>query len=350
MARKPYRVEINYPKKGGPQYYLARDVKILGRKGKVRKYIGTKPPSAEELEAYRKKFASEMELKATVKKADLSSSLFSSEYLSPDQIKTLERIRFLYEAVTDLMTVDEIKNYERQFEISYIQGTTSIEGNTISLGETRKLLEYGLVPEKKNLREINEVQNFANVVRYRNAYRGKVTVDFIKTLHALIMENIDSESAGSFRRVDTFVIANSNLDLTPAIMIEDELKEAIVRYYSDLENECHPFECATTFHLEFEEIHPFPDGNGRVGREILNYMLMRARRPKYPRLLFLGKDRDCYLDGLKAGDEGDFSKMIEVFTDLIVNQRLRILEQNLRNLTTFKKKTGQLRLSDFVVT
>jgi Fic family protein len=345
MARKPFRVEVNYSS-GKPKFYLARDVKIRGKKGKVRKYLGSELPSSEKIEALRREFAFEMEMKAALKKADLSSSFYASNHLAQEQINNLERIRFLYEVVTEFMTTDEIETYEKDFEIHYIQGTTSIEGNTISLNETRRLLEYGIVPGKKSLREVNEVQNFANVVRYRNSYRGKVTIDFIKNLHALIVQNIDLESGGIFRRVDSVAIVGSDLRLTPAMVIEDELQKAIDGYYEGLESGIHPFELAVGFHHTFEVIHPFIDGNGRVGREVLNYMLMRSKHPKYPRLLFLGGDRNLYLDALKAGDDSDLSKMIRIFADLIMGQRKKILEENLRQLSE-GRQARQTRLFDF---
>ncbi|MBC2764293.1 MAG: hypothetical protein HF970_13340, partial [ANME-2 cluster archaeon] len=196
MGRKPYRVEINYPKNRKPQYYLVKDVKVKGKKRKIRKYLGIIPPTAEDIEKYRKEYAYEIELKAALKKAELSCTFYSSDYLSIEQMKTIEEIRYIYKTFTSLLTTNEIEAYERNFDVHYIQGTTSIEGNTLSLKEASDLLIHGIAPKEKTLREINEVQNFRNVKEYRDKYRGKVTLDFIKMLHSLIMNNIDFESAG----------------------------------------------------------------------------------------------------------------------------------------------------------
>ena len=233
MGKVPYRVEVNYPRNRRPQYFLVKDVVFKNRRTKVKKYIssGESPPSAFDIQAFRVKFAFEIELKAAFKKAELSSSTYKSEYLTRDQIRFLEEIRFVYESLKDLMTTNESEVYEKNFELKYIHGTTFIEGNTISLQEATDLLLRGVQPKDKSLRETNEVQNFKNVVAYRNKYRGKVTLDFIKHLHALIMYNIDDDSAGSFRRTDDIGIKGCDFRVSPSETIERELSDAILNYY-----------------------------------------------------------------------------------------------------------------------
>lgn len=139
--------------------------------------------------------------------------------------------RYIYKTFKSLLTTNESDVYEQNFEIQYIQGTTAIEGNTISLEETYKLLMYGISPKDKSLREINEVQNFRKVKEYREKHKGKITINFIKTLHALIMDNIDFESGGAFRRIDDIVITGCELNVTPSIFIEEEIYKIINEYY-----------------------------------------------------------------------------------------------------------------------
>ena len=347
MARKPFRIEVNYPSKGTRKCFLVRDIQVNGKRRKVRISVGSTPPEdAREMERLRRRHGLDMSLKVAKAKAKLSQSQYHSEFLSRDQMHMLEWIRWLYQGLVELMTTNEVEVYEKMFEVSYIQGTTSIEGNTMSVKEARDLLEYNLSPKNKTLREINEVQNFRQVMKLRNRYRGNVSLDFIKTLHTLIMHNIDMESAGAFRRVDDIVIADRDVKLTPSAVIEEELQEAIDNYYDGLKAGTHPFELAFAFHHRFESIHPFNDGNGRVGREILNLML---RRGKYPRLLFLGKDRERYLGALRAGDEGRYGEMLSIFAALISDQRLTVLEDNLKSLFSSRRRV-QARLEDWVST
>jgi Fic family protein len=134
--------------------------------------------------------------------------------------------------------------------------------------------------------------------------------------------------------------------VTPSILIRPELSKLINDYYRQLEKGIHPFEASVMFHYRFELIHPFTDGNGRVGREIFNYMLKKSG---YPRLLFLGEDRDTYIRSLKAGNEEKYAEMIEVFADLINKQRHNILVENLKKVVKPPKKINQLRLDDFYI-
>lgn len=344
MARSRYRVEINYPKGRKPQYFLVKDVKVRGKKRKAKKYLGIVPPSPEDVERYREEYAYIMELKAAEKRAVLSTDFYKRKYLSDDQTIRIETIFYIYKIFTELLTISETAVYERNFEISYVQGTTSIEGNTITEVQTYNLLVNSIIPDAKTLREINEVQNFIKVKAYRDGYRRKVTLDFIKTLHALIMYNIDMESAGTFRRTDDVGIIGCDLAVTPSILIEEELGRIIDEFYQKMNDGWHPFECAVIFHYEFEMIHPFTDGNGRVGREIFNYMLMRA---KYPKLLFLGSDRQLYIESLRYGNQDQYFDMIDIFVNLINKQRYDILMKNLEKVVKSPQKTGQLRLTDF---
>lgn len=345
MAKKKYRVELVYEKRlRNPKCFLVKDVRVRDRKGKVRKYLGTKQPTHQELKNYRTQYAFEIEARAAKKKAELTSSFYTSDYLTKQEIIELEEIKYIYQTLLGLMTTSEIEAYERGFEIHYIQGTTAIEGNTLSIKEAQDLLLFDVLPEDKTLREINEVQNFKKVARYRNSYKGKITLDFIKTLHSLTVANIDNETAGIFRRSDIVGISGCDLRSTPYLLIEEELNHLISRYYDAIKNNKNPFEQGIIFHYEFEIIHPFADGNGRVGREILNFML---NTNKFPKLLFLGKYRENYIKALRFGNKNDYREMIKIFANLIKEQRAKIFRKNLQELVKSTPRTGQLMLTDF---
>jgi Fic family protein len=346
VLQSNYRLERQICKYGAEKYYLVKDIKIGKKNAKVRKYIGSSALSPGELKSLSISLALEIETNAVEKASRLSCARYSSRYLGEGMSESLELMRYTYKAFTEILTTDEKRKYEEEFEINYVQGTTAIEGNTLTLGDTRGLLYGGLLPGKKSLREINEVQNFRRVIDYRNRHRGRLSQRYIKGLHTLIMNNIDHESAGTFRRTDLIGISDCDQALTPSFEIEDELEKMIEYYYNNIVAGAHPFEEAVLFHYHFEMIHPFTDGNGRVGRELFNYLLMRSK-PPYPKLLFLGKDRAEYLQALKHGNEERYAEMVAVFVELIIRQRQKVLEENFRRIMASGQR-GQMRLSDFV--
>jgi Fic family protein len=346
MARRPYRVEVYYSKNTSPRYYLVRDVRSGNRKTKVKQYLCSDVrPSQEDVERYRKIYAYDLEIKAARAAGKLGTDIFKTSYLSKEYVDSIEEIRYLYKRFTESLTVNELEQYEKFFEIHYVHGTTAIEGNTLTLGETEDLLLYGLVPESKNVREINEVQNFKNVKKYRDGYKGKVKIDFIRHLHAILMQNIDDQSAGSFRKTDDIGIAGCELRVCPALEIKPELEKITDIYYDRIEKGYSPFEEAIMFHYFFEMIHPFSNGNGRVGREIFNFMLSKG---KYPKLLFLGEARDKYIKSLKLGNEERYSEMNEYFADIIISQRLEILRTRIKTAIEGPERGGQLTLQSFI--
>jgi Fic family protein len=346
VLQSNYRLERRASKDGAENFYLVKDIKVGKKNAKVRKYIGGFAPSPQELKRLSEKLALEIETQAVQKASRLSCARYSSRYLGEGMSERLELLRYTYKAFTEILTTDEKRRYEEEFEINYVQGTTAIEGNTLTLGDTRNLLYSGLLPAKRNLREINEVQNFRRVIDYRNRYLGRLSLRYIKDLHALIMNNIDYESSGTFRRTDLIGISGCDRALTPSFEIEDELGKIIDDYYNNICAGAHPFEEAVLFHYNFEMIHPFTDGNGRVGRELFNYLLMRSK-PAYPKLLFLGKDRPEYLLALRHGNEGRYAEMLAVFAELIIRQRQRVLEENFKRIMESGQR-GQMRLSDYV--
>jgi len=170
--------------------------------------------------------------------------------LNRDQLLELERIRFLANVVDSLLKVDELEHYRKHFEYSYIQGTTFIEGVTLTLQQVVDLLEHGIVPKGKELREINAVQNYRQVARYREEYKGKVDIVFIRHLHSLIMNNILVDAAGEFRRIDDIGIMGLEARLCPALLIEMELERIVDEYYQAIEeDDGHPFEFAVQFNI-----------------------------------------------------------------------------------------------------
>lgn len=308
-----------------PCHYLIREFWVNGKRQVIARYIKSESsPTDTEIDEFIKKNIEEIERVAQEKYIQTRLSSFQTRFLSEETACTLEKVRYLYQYMKNIMPVDEVDYYESTAEYHYIHGTTSVEGNTFSYSDTVNLLDHGVIPSGKSAREVFEIVNYKKVAAYRNSYKGRLNFSFIKHLHKIIMDNILVEP-GQFRMSDGFVISGCDHQLTPSLLIEDELQALIDKYYADIESGCNPFECALMFHYGFEAIHPFVDGNGRVGREIMNYLLTKNG---YPRLLVLKENRADYLSALKSGNNDEFSLMLETFAEISIAQRLETLEKN----------------------
>lgn len=312
MGNQKYRLE-SVTKNGIFRSYLVRDIRFKNKNSKVRKSISD--PQKVDI------FNFDLEEKAIIKKAELVSNYYVCDYLEKSDFLSLEENRWMSNEFFKLTAADETLFFKTKFEMNYIHGTTAIEGNTLTLSEVKNLLEYGISPSKK-LREINEIQNYIKTRAFTGKFNGKITVSFIKKIHSLIMENI-LENPGQFRNTNIGIIG-CDLQHTPPELIEEELNELIQIFYENVKNKKHPFEQILIFHYQFETIHPFSDGNGRVSREIMNYLL---RKEKYPQFLIGNENREDYLSALHFGDEQNQKRMVEIFYKMYQSQLDEIKEE-----------------------
>lgn len=166
-----------------------------------------------------------------------------------------------------------LSSYEKDFELTFTHNSTAIEGNTLTLMETKVVLEDGVAIGGKELREIYEVINHKKAYGYVKkciAQKKPLDENIVKDLHAILTENIIV--SGIYRNEEVRI---SGAGFTPPC--GNEMYMQIKNFYEDLkikENELNAVELAAWTHAEFVRIHPFVDGNGRTGRLIMNYQLL----------------------------------------------------------------------------
>ncbi|MCI9319876.1 MAG: Fic family protein [Lachnospiraceae bacterium] len=213
--------------------------------------------------------------------------------------------------------------FEQAFEIEYTHNSTAIEGNTLSLIETKVLLEDGISIGGKALREIYEAVNHRKAFRYVKECIGKgmpLDEGKVKDIHALLMENI--QIGGVYRDVQVYISGAQHMPPSPALMYR-QVKD----FYADLSwkgKELNPVELAVWTHAEFVKIHPFTDGNGRTSRLIMNYQLMAEG---FPPVSIAKEDRLEYFKALEAyAVEGDLQPFAELVAGLVDRQMERYIE------------------------
>lgn len=196
----------------------------------------------------------------------------------------------------DGLTKNEIL---KNFIIEFAFNTTSIEGNTINLKEARNLLENNLTPKNKTLREIHDVQNTERVFFDILKLDKNIDHDLIIKIHSDLMENIDNRKGYRIRDVK---VLKANFEATPAPYVKVDM-DLLLKWYKNAK--LHPLVLAIIFHHKFEKIHPFIDGNGRTGRILMNYILIKN---KYPPLIISKKNRLEYLKFLRQADKSNLTK------------------------------------------
>lgn len=167
---------------------------------------------------------------------------------------------------------EALESFDKSFDVEYAHNSTAIEGNTLTLIQTRAILEEGLSVGGKTLREIYEVTNHAKAFAYvkKRVSEGlPLDESAMKDIHALLMENI--LMGGVYRNVEVRISGAGFKPPAP-----NEMYRQVKNFFADLpyRTDLNPIELAAWTHAEFVKIHPFVDGNGRTSRMLMNYQLM----------------------------------------------------------------------------
>lgn len=194
------------------------------------------------------------------------------------------------------LTPGEVEALRDAFTVEYTHNSTAIEGNTLTLQETAMVLE-GITIDKKPLKDHLEAVGHRDAFRYVEdlAREDAPLKPFeIKAIHALVLSD-RPQDRGRFRRVPVRILGAYAVPAEPW-QIEERL-EALLADDQARKKRAHPIERVALFHLIFEGIHPFIDGNGRTGRLLLNLELIRAG---YPPIDIKFADRRRYYDAFDA--------------------------------------------------
>ena len=221
---------------------------------------------------------------------------------------------------------EALESFDKSFEIEYTHNSTAIEGNTLTLIQTKAVLEEGISVGGKPLREIYEVLNHNKAFRYiKKCISEKRVLNeaVIKDIHALLMENI--LTGGIYRNVEVRISGARHKPPVPG-----EMYLQIKKFYADMSEMKgkNDIELAAWTHAEFVKIHPFVDGNGRVSRMIMNYQLMLSG---FLPISIAKENRLEYFEALEAyaidGKLKPFAEMIAVLEEQRLDEYLGIMQE-----------------------
>ncbi len=236
--------------------------------------------------------------------------------LTEKELAELERMQKGYNKTIENKKVD-YNSFEEAFITEFTYDTNAIEGSSLSLQETSLLLYDNITPKGKDLREIYEAQNHKSAFEFIETYRGDVSKKFTLKVHKKLMHNILGKNAGKTRDVQV-IIRGATFMPPPAKEVEKQLNE-LVKWYKENKKRYNPIIVASYFHVAFESIHPFRDGNGRTGRLIVNFILQKN---KYPPINIRNRDRAQYISALENGRKGDLRPFINLLLKCVRENKI----------------------------
>jgi len=259
---------------GLKKYYLAHSFRIGDSVRKVRVYLGA-DLSSEELNLKRKR--AEAELRERLKESQAIGDPFITA-LSLSDLKELETLEARGGVrVLHLSELDWVK-----FKEAFTYDTNAIEGSLVEAKEVGDILRKRRWPDDRSKEDISETYGVAEAVDHIRETEEHVSLKLVKELHKIVFKN-SKQFAGKFREKNVeVVVADAYGNVVhrgaPSQQVERLLKE-LVRWYNQNKKRYSPMVLAAVVHNQFENIHPFQDGNGRVGRLLLNNVLLKHNLP-----------------------------------------------------------------------
>jgi Fic family protein len=212
----------------------------------------------------------------------------------------LEKIELNFQKEWKKTPLSAKENALREIAIAFTYNTNAIEGSTITLEEARLILEDKIAPNKP-IRDIRETESHANVFFEMLKSKEKISEQILLAWHKEIFKETKPDIAGTFRNYQVRVGSY----IAPDWRNVENLIAQLVNFVN--QSKLNSVELAARAHYIFEKIHPFGDGNGRIGRLLMNYILWKNG---YPMLIIEYKKRKSYYKALQRPEEGFVSYFI----------------------------------------
>ena len=208
-----------------------------------------------------------------------------------------------------------VNNLHQNLVLQWTYHSNAIEGNTLTLKETKVALE-GITIGGKTLREHVEAINHRDaILLVEELVQQQQPLDewTIKSLHQLVLKNIDADNSGQYRHVNV-LISGAEHRPPEALQAPEQMRD-LIHWHNTEAHLLHPIERAARVHGEFVKIHPFVDGNGRTSRLLMNLELMKAG---FPATVITVEQRLAYYESLdKAHCTGDYGDFIALVADKV---------------------------------
>lgn len=200
-----------------------------------------------------------------------------------------------------------LEKLKHDIALEWTYNSNAIEGNTLTLQETRLVLEEGITIKGKSLREHFEAKNHEKAIAHLESLiqkKSEITENHVLQLHKLVLDGIEEDFAGRYRNGQVRIMGANFIP--PAGHKVPELMTDFVQQIVNQTDQKNDLELAVFIHHRFVWIHPFFDGNGRTARLLMNLWLMQSG---YPPAVILKNDRKKYYDALNQANNGHYQKL-----------------------------------------
>ncbi len=220
-----------------------------------------------------------------------------------------------------------------------VYNSNAIENSTLTLAETEKILLEQSVMREVSVRELYEAKNLSNVVTYLSSRTSEaLSLELMVRLHQFLIGGINDEIAGRTRRTGEYVRVGGHV-APPPDQVEPLLKEALRVFKEDIDHSV--LYKIARFHLEFERIHPFCDGNGRMGRVLINHQLAQYG---FPPVIIRNKSKhDEYYPVFKKYQSNPELEYVRDMEQLLE----RTLKESLHKRLAYAEGKTIVRLSEY---
>ncbi|HLC93306.1 MAG TPA: Fic family protein [archaeon] len=278
-------------KRGRKSYfYLVENVALAkGKRKQFRKYLGNTRPSKQKTEILVSDFKKEIE--------NEKHSLTGYHYLLPDEIEKVDQINSEFGKRFAKLNETEKEQFERNFVNVFVYNSNSIEGSTLTPREVELLLEENISPNK-SLEDVLEAKNAEKALIFIKQTKEELNSELLHKLHEIYFKDTKPAIAGRFKTKDNLV-RGATFQTTPAAYVLADMKNYF-KDYEELSKKYHPLELAAWAHWKLEKIHPFQDGNGRIGRLVMNYTL---KKNSYQMIDIKTKEKRNYFRALQKCDD-----------------------------------------------
>lgn len=281
--------------KNKPYFYLGERILINGKYKKIQVYLGKIAPN--NLTNYNTLLA---EKAKKVVKENLSKIFKLEKIFDAGQIMKIENLRLNWKYMFNNLSDFKKEQLWTRYAVQFIFESNAIEGSKLSQQKVGAIIKKQYLNKSVEKREIKEVRNSILALKEIRNKKFILNQHTIINLHKLLVAGLDIKTG--YKKVSIIV---NNKPTTPAGQVRMEMNNLLDWWKKNKKSKRHPLVLAADFHQRFESIHPFEDGNGRIGRLLFNWILLQY---DYPPILFLYQNRKLYFNALNQADEGRKNK------------------------------------------